>query len=136
MKDDNCIFCKLACGDIPTSTLYEDERFRVILDAGPATKGHALILPKDHYANIFEIDDETLRDLIVLGKKLATVMKERLGCDGVNLVQNNGEVAGQTVFHFHLHVIPRYKDDGQRIGWVPKEADPAVQEELTSLLSF
>ena len=136
MKDDNCIFCKLACGDIPTSTLYEDERFRVILDAGPATKGHALILPKDHYANIFEIDDETLRDLIVLGKKLATVMKERLGCDGVNLVQNNGEVAGQTVFHFHLHVIPRYKEDGQRIGWVPKEADPAVQEELTSLLSF
>ena len=136
MKDDNCIFCKLACGDIPTSTLYEDERFRVILDAGPATKGHALILPKDHYANIFEIDEETLRDLIVLGKKLATVMKERLGCDGVNLVQNNGEVAGQTVFHFHLHVIPRYKDDGQRIGWVPKEADPAVQEELTSLLSF
>lgn len=136
MKDDNCIFCKLACGDIPTSTLYEDDRFRVILDAGPATKGHALILPKDHYANIFEIDDETLRDLIVLGKKLATVMKERLGCDGVNLVQNNGEVAGQTVFHFHLHVIPRYKDDGQRIGWVPKEADPAVQEELTSLLSF
>jgi len=136
MKDDNCIFCKLACGDIPTSTLYEDDRFRVILDAGPATKGHALILPKDHYANIFEIDEETLRDLIVLGKKLATVMKERLGCDGVNLVQNNGEVAGQTVFHFHLHVIPRYKDDGQRIGWVPKEADPAVQEELTSLLSF
>ncbi len=136
MKDDNCIFCKLACGDIPTSTLYEDDRFRVILDAGPATKGHALILPKDHYANIFEIDDETLRDLIVLGKKLATVMKERLGCDGVNLVQNNGEVAGQTVFHFHLHVIPRYKEDGQRIGWVPKEADPAVQEELTSLLSF
>ena len=136
MKKDDCIFCKLACGDIPTSTLYEDERFRVILDAGPATKGHALILPKDHYANIFEIDEETLRDLIVLGKKLATVMKERLGCDGVNLVQNNGEVAGQTVFHFHLHVIPRYKDDGQRIGWVPKEADPAVQEELTSLLSF
>ena len=63
-------------------------------------------------------------------------MKERLGCDGVNLVQNNGTVAGQTVFHFHLHVIPRYKDDGQRIGWVPKETDPAVQEELVKLLSF
>ena len=68
MKDDNCIFCKLACGDIPTSTLYEDDRFRVILDAGPATKGHALILPKDHYADIFEIDEQTLKDLIVLGK--------------------------------------------------------------------
>ena len=136
MKDDNCIFCKLAGGDIPTSTLYEDDRFRIILDAGPATKGHALILPKQHYANLFEIDEETLKDLIVLGKKLAVVMKERLGCDGVNLVQNNGTVAGQTVFHFHLHVIPRYEGDGQKIGWVPGEADPQTSEELVKLLAF
>jgi len=136
MTDKDCIFCKLANGDIPTSTLYEDEQFRIILDANPATRGHALILPKQHYANIFEIDDDVLRDLIVLGKKLASVMKERLGCDGVNIIQNNGETAGQTVLHFHLHVIPRYKDDGQNILWVPGESDPAVQAELAEKLSF
>jgi histidine triad (HIT) family protein len=119
MKDENCIFCLLAGGDIPTATLYEDDQFRVILDAGPATKGHALILPKQHYANIFEIDENVLRDLIVLGKKVAAAMKETLGCDGVNLVQNNGECAGQTVFHFHMHLIPRYADDSIMMGWKP-----------------
>ena len=83
-----------------------------------------------------EIDEETLRDLIVLGKKLAGIMKERLGCDGVNLIENNGEAAGQTVPHFHLHVIPRYADDGQDILWKPGISDPAVQEELVKKLSF
>ena len=136
MVDKDCIFCKLAGGEIPASSLYEDEKFRIILDANPATKGHALILPKQHYKNIFEIDEETLRDLIVLGKKLAGIMKERLGCDGVNLIQNNGEAAGQTVPHFHLHVLPRYADDGQDILWKPGISDPAVQEELVKKLSF
>ena len=135
MKDENCIFCLLADGDIPTATLYEDDQFRVILDAGPATKGHALILPKQHYKDIFEIDEAVLRDLIVLGKKTAQAMKDALGCDGVNLVQNNGICAGQTVFHFHLHVIPRYEDDGQRIGWKPGESDPETQAELVEKLS-
>ena len=135
MKDENCIFCKLAGGDIPTATLYEDEQFRVILDASPATKGHALVLPKQHYADLFEIDEAVLRDLIVVGKKVAAAMKQVLGCDGVNLVQNNGVCAGQTVFHFHLHVIPRYEGDGQRINWVPGEADPGTQEELVKALS-
>ena len=113
MIDRDCIFCKIAGGDIPSSTVYEDEQFRVLLDLSPATKGHALILPKQHYANIFEIDENILRDLIVLAKKVASAMKETLNCDGVNIVQNNGEAAGQTVFHFHMHIIPRYKDDGQ-----------------------
>mgnify|MGYP000550289244 CR=1 FL=1 len=110
-QDDRqrCIFCKIAGGDIPSSTVYEDEQFRVLLDLSPATKGHALILPKQHYANIFEIDENILRDLIVLAKKVASAMKETLNCDGVNIVQNNGEAAGQTVFHFHMHIIPRYK---------------------------
>ena len=116
MIDRDCIFCKIAGGDIPSSTVYEDEQFRVLLDLSPATKGHALILPKQHYANIFEIDENILRDLIVLAKKVASAMKETLNCDGVNIVQNNGEAAGQTVFHFHMHIIPRYKDDGQVIG--------------------
>ena len=109
MKDDNCIFCKLANKDIPTNIIYEDEKFTVILDASPATKGHALILPKNHAANIYELPDEDAADIFVLAKKLATKMTEILHCDGFNIVQNNGEVAGQTVFHFHMHLIPRYK---------------------------
>jgi histidine triad (HIT) family protein len=130
MTDSNCIFCKIAGGDIPSSTVYEDERFRVILDLSPATKGHALILTKQHYANIFEIDDEVLSDLMLLAKKVAKAMKTTLQCAGVNIVQNNGESAGQTVFHFHMHVIPRYEDDGQQIGWKPGTSDPDEQAEL------
>ncbi len=109
MKDENCIFCKLANGDIPTNTVYEDEDFRVILDASPATKGHALILPKQHYANLYEIDEDVAARSMKLAKKLAVHMKEVLRCDGMNVLQNNEETAGQTVFHFHVHVIPRYK---------------------------
>ncbi|WP_294785529.1 HIT family protein [uncultured Eubacterium sp.] len=112
MKDDNCIFCKLANKDIPTNIIYEDEKFTVIMDADPATKGHALILPKNHAANIYELPDEDAADIFVLAKKLATKMTEVLHCDGFNIVQNNGEVAGQTVFHFHMHLIPRYLNDG------------------------
>ena len=117
MKDDNCIFCKLANGDIPTATLYEDEDFRVILDASPAAKGHALIIPKEHYANLYELDDELASKVLVLAKKMITKLTDILGCDGYNIVQNNGEAAGQTVFHFHMHLIPRHKDDGVVLGW-------------------
>ena len=130
MKKDDCIFCKIANGDIPSKTLYEDEDFRVILDLGPATKGHALILPKDHFANLYELPDETAAKVMQLAKKMATQMTEKLGCDGFNLVQNNGEAAGQTVFHFHLHLIPRYKNDGQKIGWIPGSP---TQEELEEI---
>ena len=103
----NCIFCKIANGEIPSSTLYEDDAFRVILDVSPATNGHALILPKQHIANIFEMDDSTAEKVFVLASRIAKAMKTALNCDGLNIVQNNGEVAGQTVFHFHLHIIPR-----------------------------
>lgn len=130
MKDDNCIFCKIANGEIPSKTLYEDEQFRVILDLGPATKGHALILPKNHYKNLYELPDETAADVMKLAKKMATQMTERLGADGFNLVQNNNEVAGQTVFHFHMHLIPRYNGDGQHILWKPTEP---TQEELEQI---
>ena len=123
MKDDNCIFCKLANGVFPTNSIYEDEDFNVILDASPATKGHALILPKEHYANMFEIDDDILAKATKLAKKIMTHEKEILGCDGYNLVQNNGEAAGQTVFHFHMHLIPRYSDNNESkmINWKPNE---------------
>ena len=132
MIDRDCIFCKIAGGDIPSSTVYEDEQFRVLLDLSPATKGHALILPKQHYANIFEIDENILRDLIVLAKKVASAMKETLNCDGVNIVQNNGEAAGQTVFHFHMHLIPRFKDDGVGVTWKMGEL---TEEDKNDILS-
>ena len=119
MRKDDCIFCKIANGEIPSRTLYEDEMFRVILDLAPATKGHALILPKDHAANLYELPEETASKVLVVAKKVAIQMKEKLACDGLNLVQNNGEVAGQTVHHFHLHMIPRYVNDGQVIAWEP-----------------
>lgn len=117
MKDSDCIFCKLANGDIPTNVIYEDDDFTVILDASPATKGHALILPKEHYANVYELPDDIAAKVMPLAKKLASHMTEVLHCDGFNIVQNNGEVAGQTVFHFHVHLIPRYKDGPDILGW-------------------
>ena len=126
MRDDNCIFCKLANGVIPTNSIYEDDEFNVILDAGPATRGHALILPKEHYKNIYELPDETAGKVFKLAKKLAVKMTDRLGADGFNIVQNNNEVAGQSVFHFHMHLIPRYEGDGQHILWKPTE--PADEE--------
>lgn len=132
MKDENCIFCKLANGEIPTATLYEDEDFRVILDASPASKGHALILPKEHYANLYELDDEVAAKVLVLAKKMITKLTDLLGCDGYNIVQNNGEAAGQTVFHFHMHLIPRYKDDQVGLGWEMGELTEADKEDILS----
>lgn len=127
---ENCIFCKIANGEIPAATLYEDENFRVILDLGPASKGHALILPKSHAANIYELSDEMAAKAMILAKKMATAMTAALKCDGFNIVQNNGECAGQTVFHFHMHLIPRYKGDQVGITWNPGELSDADKEEI------
>ena len=132
MRDDNCIFCKLANGEIPTATLYEDENFRVILDASPAAKGHALILPKQHYANLYELDDSVASKVLVLAKKMITKMTDILGCDGYNIVQNNGEAAGQTVFHFHMHLIPRSKGDEVGLGWKVGELTDEDKEDILS----
>lgn len=132
MKDENCIFCKLANGDIPTATLYEDEDFRVILDASPASKGHALIIPKEHYANLYELDDEVASKTLVLARKMITKLTDILDCDGYNVVQNNGEAAGQTVFHFHMHLIPRHKDDGVRLGWKMGKLTDEDKEDILS----
>lgn len=119
MSNDNCIFCKLANGVIPTNSIYEDEDFNVILDASPAAKGHALILPKEHYANIYEIDHKILGKAAQLAQRIISHETPILQCEGYNIVQNNGEVAGQTVFHFHMHLIPRYADDDNTnvLGW-------------------
>ena len=134
MKDNNCIFCKIANGEIPSATIEENDMFRVVLDVGPATKGHALILPKDHYTNLYDLPEETVAEAIKLAKKVALKMKDKLGCDGVNIVQNNEEAAGQTVFHFHMHVIPRYKEDGQVIGWKPGQLTAQDRDSVLEML--
>ena len=130
----DCIFCKIANGEIPSATLYEDEDFRVILDLGPASKGHALILPKAHAANIYEISDDMAAKAMILAKKMATKMTEALKCDGFNIVQNNGEPAGQTVFHFHMHLIPRYEGDQVGITWKPGILTDEVKNEILEKL--
>ena len=130
MKQDHCIFCKIIAGEIHSQTLYEDNQFKVILDVGPATKGHALILPKEHYANLYELPEDTASDVFKLAKKMMAKMTEKLHCDGFNIVHNNGEVAGQTVFHFHMHLIPRYKNDGEILKYI---AGSPSQEELAEI---
>ena len=138
MRDDNCIFCKLANGDIPTNTIYEDADFRVILDASPAAKGHALILPKNHYADLYEIDENVAADAMKLAKKLAIHMTDVLKCDGFNLVQNNHEVTGQTVFHFHMHLIPRYLDakNNDILNWSHETFSPEEMAEIRDSLKM
>lgn len=130
MTEKSCIFCKIAAGEIPAATLYEDEEFRVILDVGPAAKGHMLILPKNHYADIMEMPEEMVGKAFILAKKMAKRMEEVLGCDGVNVLQNNHEAAGQTVFHFHIHLIPRMKGDKIGLGWTPGTLGDADRAEL------
>jgi len=134
----DCIFCKIISGEIPSHTIYEDEEFKVILDIAPAAKGHALILPKVHYADLYDIDEEVAGRAMKLAKRLATKMTDVLGCDGFNILQNNHEAAGQTVFHFHMHLIPRYenaKDNKDILVWKPEsfssEELVAIRESLT-----
>lgn len=127
---DNCIFCKIISGEFGSVTIYEDAEFKVMLDKFPSNKGHVLILPKVHVENIFEIDPETAGRLFKLAVKIANALKKTLDFDGMNIMQNNGEVAGQTVNHFHLHLIPRYKNDSVSIKWTTSEPS---DEELQSL---
>ena len=135
MTDKECIFCKIAGGEIPSSTVYEDEDFRVILDLGPATKGHALILPKNHFANLFEIPEDMDAKAFILAKKIAKKMKDVFGCDGVNIVQNNGVAAGQTVFHFHIHLIPRNNEDHVGVTWTPGKLTEEDKNEILEKIS-
>ena len=120
--NDDCIFCKIIKGDIPSRTVYEDDDYKAILDVSPASRGHVIILPKHHVANVFEADEEVYAGAVKAAKKIATALKKVFNCDGINILQNNGEVAGQTVFHFHMHLIPRYEDDDQPIQMKSGEA--------------
>lgn len=118
---DSCIFCKIIQGEIPSYTLYEDENVKVILDIAPAAKGHAVLLVKEHVANLFELDAELAAKVFSVVPKVAAALKEELGCDGMNILQNNGVAAGQTVFHLHIHFIPRWDNDAVNIKWNPLE---------------
>lgn len=134
MKKDDCIFCKLANGVIPTNSLYEDDVVKVIFDAGPASSGHVLILPKEHFDNVYALDDDTAAHVFQVAVKVAKALKEGLNLEGLNIVQNNGEIAGQTVFHFHMHIIPRYKGDTVNVGWKPGEGTDEEIEKIKSLV--
>lgn len=113
----DCIFCKIIAGEIPSATIYEDKDFKVIMDISPAAKGHAILLSKKHYANLFELEDETASKALIIARKVAKAIMEEFHCDGLNVLQNNGEAAGQTVFHFHIHLIPRYNNDKVNVNW-------------------
>lgn len=132
MKDENCIFCKILAGEIPSTAVYEDDDFKAILDVNPAARCHVIILPKNHAANIYELPDEDASKIMVVAKKIATAIEKAYHCDGVNILQNNGEAAGQTVFHLHVHVIPRFKGDTVNIGWkqgdMPEDLDAICKE--------
>ncbi|MDE6209055.1 MAG: HIT family protein [Lachnospiraceae bacterium] len=134
MRDINCIFCKISAGEIPSYTIYEDNKFKAIFDLSPVTRGHAIILPKEHFRNIFELDDEFAKEALFVAKKVATAMKEVLNCDGFNILQNNEEIAGQTVFHFHIHLIPRYINDGVKLSLATGELDKSNAEDVAAAI--
>lgn len=118
---DNCIFCKIVAGEIPSYTIYEDDDFKAFMDISPAAKGHTILVPKKHMENVFEIDENTASKILPIAAKIAKALNEELQCDGMNILQNNGEIAGQTVMHYHIHLIPRYKDDKVVVKWVEEE---------------
>ena len=134
MSDPDCIFCKIIAGEIPAQKIDEDERTVAFMDINPATRGHALVVPRRHARDLLEIDDEDLSATILAARRLAKRMSERLGTDGINLLNSCGRAAWQTVYHFHVHVIPRYEGDPLRLPWTPKEGDSeeiaAVAQEL------
>jgi histidine triad (HIT) family protein len=114
---DNCIFCKIIDGSIPSTVVYEDADFKAIMDISPAAKGHVLILPKKHCADLLSIDPDVASKALIIASKIANAQKKAFNCDGINLLQNSGEAAWQSVFHLHIHLIPRYKDDKVMVPW-------------------
>jgi len=140
MRKEDCIFCKLANGDIPTNALYEDDIVKAIFDLSPASMGHIIILPKEHFDDLYSIDEETAVHVFKVATKLAKAIKESLNCDGMNILQNNGEIAGQTVFHFHMHIIPRYVGDHVKFAWnqgkISEDEIKDLTKKIQSRLNF
>ena len=127
MAHEDCIFCKVLAGELPSEKVYEDEYAIGVMDINPWTRGHAVVFPRKHAKDVFEIEDDELEHVIVAAKRLAAKMRATLGCDGINLLQSNGKAAWQTIFHLHFHVIPRYVDDPLEL---PTRPQPAEPEEL------
>jgi histidine triad (HIT) family protein len=124
MADPDCIFCKIVAGDLPATIVDEDERTLAFMDIAPATRGHVLVIPRAHSSDLLSVAAEDLSAVGLAAQRVAQNVKERLGADGVNLLNSCGAAAWQTVFHFHVHVIPRYDDDPLRLPWVPTAGDP------------
>jgi histidine triad (HIT) family protein len=123
-RDPDCLFCKIVAGEVPATVVGEDDRTLSLMDINPATRGHALVVPREHAVDLLEIGQEDLAACAAAAKRLAARAKEALGADGVNLINSCGAAAWQTVFHFHVHVIPRYRDDPLKLPWVPAPGDP------------
>ena len=134
MRDPDCLFCKIIAGEIPGQIVAEDERTVAFMDINPGTRGHLLVVPREHSVDVLETEPEDLKATILTAQRMARQVSERLGADGVNLLNCCGSAAWQTVFHLHIHVIPRYADDPLRLPWIPAPGDPdeiaAVAEEL------
>ena len=127
---DDCIFCKIVAGDLPAHVVDEDEHTLAFMDLNPWTRGHALVIPREHSRNLWEIDPEQLAHTMRAAQRLAQKSRDRLGAEGVNLINSCEPAAWQTVFHFHVHVIPRYRDDPLQLPTTPQEAD---QDELKTV---
>jgi histidine triad (HIT) family protein len=121
--DPECLFCKIVAGDVPATRVYEDERTVAFMDINPATRGHLLVVPRAHARDLLEVDPEDLSACAMAAKQLAARVSERLDADGVNLLNSCGSAAWQTVFHFHVHVIPRYVGDPLQLPWHPAPGD-------------
>jgi histidine triad (HIT) family protein len=136
MSDPDCLFCKIVAGELPATIVAEDDRTVAFMDINPATRGHALVIPRAHATDIHEIDPDDLRAVAAAAQRVAKRARANLGAEGVNLLNSNGAAAWQTVFHFHVHVIPRYADDPLRLPWVPGPGDMddirAAAAELTA----
>lgn len=129
---DNCIFCKIVRGELNSKTVYEDDYFKAIMDISPAAMGHVIILAKNHAEDIFEMTEEDLSRALIVARKVARAVKSATGCDGINILQNNGVAANQTVFHYHIHIIPRFDNDTVKITWdnlSPDSEDMSIMAE-------
>jgi histidine triad (HIT) family protein len=127
---EDCIFCKVLAGEIPSEKIYEDEHAIAVMDINPWTRGHSVVFPRKHAENLYEIEDDELQHVAVAAKRVAASVRDALDCDGVNLLQSNGRAAWQTIFHLHVHVIPRYDDDPLEL---PTRPQPASPEELAAV---